>query len=58
MWKSLEGILVNIVPWEDPSPKTLGAYDLLKFLALELPSDNIHQYNPSDFLHIVSMLRS
>ena len=30
-WKSLGGILVNIVPWEVPRPKTFGACGPLVF---------------------------
>ena len=55
MWKSLGGILVNIVPREVPRQKKTRGLRHLGFLALELPRDNIHQDTPSAFPNIVSM---
>ena len=46
---------MNIVPLEVPRPKTLGACGPSGLLALELPRENINQYTPSAFPHIVSM---
>ena len=56
MWKSLGGILGNIVPLEVPRPKALGVCGPSPFRPWNpLARDNIHQYTPSAFPYIVSV---